>query len=363
VFHVPARSKYIFVASLTRLRGSDASNVHDEEPAEYELEFSDDEAEAAHKAKLRDRCVCFVRWSLMRILNTWDRRHTSRAPSVPASPAHVRDQDLDASYGWNPYAEHGAYDMDLDYGAGPARPKPQPYDDPYSDAYNQPDAKPGTATSLPIPPPPRPERASPGKAAGQTDYGSQGRNSQRAHHHHHRERGRGRGHMRGRGRGRGRGGAREGHPLPLHRTEDHGATHRPTTPLSPTSSLMAPATGQYYGASEYASFSPQLPSQLGFVQPYPPVQHQNQRQFTSPQQHSVQPHINPRFAAQFGLGLEMMQHHPPGQQYSTYSQYETPTTPVYEGGWDGQWNQGYGTGSNTSGEHHPHVKKEPDHDS
>ncbi len=70
VFHVPARSKYIFVAELARLRGSDASNVHDEEPAEYELEFSDDEAEATHKAKLRGRCVCFVRWSLMRILNT-----------------------------------------------------------------------------------------------------------------------------------------------------------------------------------------------------------------------------------------------------------------------------------------------------
>lgn len=58
VFHVPARSKYVFVAELSRLRGSDASNVHDEEPAEYELEFSDDEAEAAHKARLRNKCVC-----------------------------------------------------------------------------------------------------------------------------------------------------------------------------------------------------------------------------------------------------------------------------------------------------------------
>ena len=57
VFHVPARSTYVFVADLSRLRGSDASNVHDEEPAEYELEFSDDEAEARHKSKVRDRCV------------------------------------------------------------------------------------------------------------------------------------------------------------------------------------------------------------------------------------------------------------------------------------------------------------------
>jgi H/ACA ribonucleoprotein complex non-core subunit NAF1 len=63
VFHVPARSKYVFVSELARLRGSDASNVHDEEPAEYELEFSDDEAEATHRARLRDRSVCIVRRS------------------------------------------------------------------------------------------------------------------------------------------------------------------------------------------------------------------------------------------------------------------------------------------------------------
>ena len=53
VFHVPARSKYVFVHQLSNLRGSDASNVHDEEPAEHEIEFSDDEAEASHKAKFK----------------------------------------------------------------------------------------------------------------------------------------------------------------------------------------------------------------------------------------------------------------------------------------------------------------------
>jgi H/ACA ribonucleoprotein complex non-core subunit NAF1 len=59
IFHVPARSNYVFLSELAILRGSDASNVHDEEPAEYELEFSDDEAEAAHKARLRQRSVSF----------------------------------------------------------------------------------------------------------------------------------------------------------------------------------------------------------------------------------------------------------------------------------------------------------------
>lgn len=50
VFHVPARSNFVFLSQLKKWKGSDASNVHDEEPADEELEFSDDEAEAAFKA-------------------------------------------------------------------------------------------------------------------------------------------------------------------------------------------------------------------------------------------------------------------------------------------------------------------------
>ncbi|KAH8993936.1 NAF1-domain-containing protein [Lactarius akahatsu] len=318
VFHVPARSKYVFVTELTKLRGSDASNVHDEEPAEYELEFSDDEAEATYKAKLRER------------------RHGSREPSVPASPAHMRDQDLDA---WNPYAEHGAYDMD--YGTSPSRPAPQPYDDPYSDAYNQPGASTSVATSVPTLPP-RPGHGPGGYAV----RGNRGRGRGRDDHrpHHHRERGRGR--SRGCGRGRGR-----GHPP--HRAEEHGPQ-----PLSPPSPIIAQAVGQSPipnasypggggGSSDYTSYSPQL-QQFGFAQPYT----SSPQPFVSPQ-HSVQPHINPRFAGQFGLNLDMMQQQQQ-QSYFAYGQYGTQTTPVYdngaEGGWDGQWSQGYGTGS--GGEHH-----------
>ncbi|KAH9059123.1 NAF1-domain-containing protein [Lactarius vividus] len=304
VFHVPARSKYVFVAELTKLRGSDASNVHDEEPAEYELEFSDDEAEATYKAKLRER------------------RHGSREPSVPASPAHMRDQDLDA---WNPYAAHGAYD--IDYGASPSRPAPQPYDDPYSDAYNQPGASASVATSVPTLPP---------HPGGHAVRGNRGRGRGRDDHrpHHHRERGRGR--SRGRGRGRGR-----GHPP--HRAEEHGPRS-----LSPPSTTIAQAVGRSPipnasypgggGSSDYSSYSPQL-QQFGFAQPYTSLP----QPFVSPQ-HSVQPHINPRFAGQFGLNLDMMQQQQQQQSYFAYGQYGA------EGGWDGQWNQGYGSGS--GGEHH-----------
>lgn len=361
VFHVPARSKYVFVAELSRLRGSDASNVHDEEPGEYELEFSDDEAEAKHKGKLKDRSVSFRRIGVDTHITQWDRRHASREPSVPASPAHVRDQDLDASFGWNPYAEHGAYDMDLDYGAGPSRPVPQPYDDPYSDAYNRPEVRQVTATSRPTPHS-RPERRR-GSTTGQSDFGQgQGRDGQLAHPHH-RERGRGRGRARGRGhgrgRGRGRGGVRgqgqEGQAPPPHQTEDDG-THGPMA-MSPTSMAIGQATGQYHGASDYTPFPPQLP-QFGFAQPYLPSPVQQQQQFASPQ-HAVQPHINPMFAAKFGLNMGMVQQpQQPGQQYPAYSQYGSPTTPVYEGGWDGQLDQDYDYGGQ-----HPNVTHELDHTS
>jgi H/ACA ribonucleoprotein complex non-core subunit NAF1 len=54
VFHVPQRSNFVFLSQIRHLKGSDASNLHDEEPAEDELEFSDDEKEAASRS-LRKR--------------------------------------------------------------------------------------------------------------------------------------------------------------------------------------------------------------------------------------------------------------------------------------------------------------------
>jgi len=53
VYHIPSLSNFVFTSALARMKGSDASNIHDEEPAEHELEFSDDEAEAAYKRQLR----------------------------------------------------------------------------------------------------------------------------------------------------------------------------------------------------------------------------------------------------------------------------------------------------------------------
>ena len=55
IFHVPGRSNFVFVDRLKLAKGSDASNAHDEEPGEDEVEFSDDEREAAYKRMLKER--------------------------------------------------------------------------------------------------------------------------------------------------------------------------------------------------------------------------------------------------------------------------------------------------------------------
>jgi len=41
----------VFVEELKNLRGSDASILHDEEPGDNEVEFSDDEQETAYKKR------------------------------------------------------------------------------------------------------------------------------------------------------------------------------------------------------------------------------------------------------------------------------------------------------------------------
>jgi H/ACA ribonucleoprotein complex non-core subunit NAF1 len=130
--------------------------------------------------------------------------------------------------------------------------------------------------------------------------------------------------------------------------------------LSPTSTIIAQATGQYPasdvsshseypgGPSDYTPFPPQL-QQFGFAQPY--LQQQQQQQFTmehSPTHSPIQPHINPRFASRFGLNFDMMQPQTQPQQYPAYYQYGSS--------WDGQWSHGY------NGEHDD-VKYDHGHNS
>lgn len=55
VYYVPDHSTFVFTQPLKAVKGSDASNFHDEEVGDDEMEFSDDEAEAEHKRRLKLR--------------------------------------------------------------------------------------------------------------------------------------------------------------------------------------------------------------------------------------------------------------------------------------------------------------------
>lgn len=53
IFYTPEHAAYVFTEPLKAIKGTDASNLNDEEPADDEMEFSDDEKEAAHKRELK----------------------------------------------------------------------------------------------------------------------------------------------------------------------------------------------------------------------------------------------------------------------------------------------------------------------
>ncbi|KAJ7654829.1 Gar1/Naf1 RNA binding region-domain-containing protein [Mycena rosella] len=334
VFHVPQRSNFVFVNQIKRFKGSDASNMHDEEPADDELEFSDDEAEAAYKSSLK-------------------RKRESRANSVASSrqgtpsPASMRDQDL-ALLERNPYDDHSPYDDN--FGSGPSRPAPMPYDDPYSDEYNN--VTPANVEPAPLAPPAPRSRTNSGRDDSE-GFASRPRGRGRGSGF---DRSEGRGSGRGRGRGergkagRGRGNHDRGPRQPDERTWDargpsmprrsmepqpYDSHQPPPRPLSPTSMAIARATGQFSDGSE---FTQQQQSHSAPSTPTAPWGFDPSQQFNYGYQPFVQPHINPRFTSAFGMNFDFQ--HP--QPY-----YQPP--PSNNGSsWTDEWTVHSGGGNDSS---------------
>lgn len=241
-------------------------------------------------------------------------------------------------YGANPY--DNAYN-DMDVGAGPSRPPPIPYDDPYSDSYGLPE--PPTSPISPTSPssPTESLRSSEPMPHGHSDrLRGRGRGKMGARDGGGRERGRGRGQDRrrgdrgrGRGRGRGNGGGehwstRPSSTMPATTDEFNPRTNRA---MSPTSMAIARATGQY---PDGPSFPQQNTSSIGGPQPSAD-QNWAYQQYPTPydfnfgyQQSYVQPHINPRFASMFGMGYGFQQ-----QQQGPYGQDQSQGS----GTWGNEW--------------------------
>ncbi|KAH8110628.1 NAF1-domain-containing protein [Phellopilus nigrolimitatus] len=342
VFHIPPRSNFVFPSQLRKLKGSDASNVHDEEINDEEVEFSDDEAEAAYKQQRRRQ------------------RESHRESSISSSrlstptPSQMHDDELfeETSYGTSPYDKYGPYDMDVV--PGPSRPAPLPYDDPYQDGHFSTTAEPSSTHAT--------ERRN-SVSEEKTDL----------RYDNPRGRGRGRGRGRDRGRGRGRDGGRDqrgrggygggsdrkrlrgggpygGSPEPQRRRasfhkNDVASSSMPRS-LSPTSLAIAKATGQYADGSSFAD----KPVSSSSGHP-PPIQndwqqrgdyvplggasqfYSNQMYQQHQQQPYVQPHINPRFASAFGIDLNFMQ----TQQYTPFNPSGTSNGAPYAGHQNASW--------------------------
>lgn len=101
IFYVFDHSSFVFTQPLKGLKGSDASNFHDEEVGEDEIEFSDDEAEAEYKRQLKQKRQ-----------QKRDGRHEPKPKKEPPGPSGLRNTQLNYD------------DVPMDEGYTPlARPK------------------------------------------------------------------------------------------------------------------------------------------------------------------------------------------------------------------------------------------------
>jgi H/ACA ribonucleoprotein complex non-core subunit NAF1 len=236
----------------------------------------------------------------------------------------MHDQDLvdDIILKGNAYDEHGPYD--LDFSAGPSRPPPIPYDDPYADEY-----PPESRSSGLI------NRSIPNRSEYQTSiHGNRPDHKNDRGHSYVRGRGRGRDREHDK-RGKGRqkwvdttrgphqnssasGTSWDGRPIAMSQSS---VSYDPliARPLSPTSLAIAHVTGQLPDGSNISM--PHIHSTVEAWSYQDPRLHQgapfhfNQQGFPPP---FVQPHINPRFASAFGLHMNMNMGSMQPQQYDPY---------------------------------------------
>ncbi|KAK9591764.1 hypothetical protein V6Z92_004810 [Aspergillus fumigatus] len=279
VYYVEEHSTFVFTQPLKGLKGSDASNFHDEEVGEDEIEFSDDEAEAEYKRRLKQK-----RQERKEARN--ENGGPSRGRRGPPGPSKLSQTEL--NYDDSPTAEDGYTPL--------ARPKN------LHEMMSQQEA--------PVE----------GEGSSRNPAFRGGR-------------GRGRGSDRGRGnRGRGAGGSRE--------TREHSSHHdrssysqqpRPFDAQAQPSNYSQqpsypPAQQNVYGMpQQFAPFQPfaQQPQQA-FPQSASPTQFNFQMPF---QQAYQQPNLYQNFPAINPLFLAAMQQQQqqPQQHTSGQSQVQNPT--------------------------------------
>ncbi|KAL1871575.1 hypothetical protein VTK73DRAFT_2039 [Phialemonium thermophilum] len=305
VFYSLEHAKYVFTQALREMKGSDASNLHDEEVGADEMEFSDDEKEAEYKKQLRAK---------KRGAKAGQGAHERNGKPHPLSNSSLPPSAADRDGSLN-------YDEDED---GPYKPLSRPQ------SFSQ------GSSSLPSLPP----RPGGGFSAPRGGHG--GRGSPRG----------GRGDFRGRSRGgrggdrrygRGRGGS-DGRGGPDHSFGYDGAVDavRPssygTPPQPPNAHLPPPPYGM--SSPPQASASPwQAAAPAPYVPPptnlpYPPAQSQAQLPLQPPAPSSYQNwgqgQAQPYYYPQQAVPQPVSQQAPPTAGYSqpTWPAAGVPPPPV-----------------------------------
>ncbi|OTA58300.1 NAF1-domain-containing protein [Hypoxylon sp. EC38] len=264
VFYPPSHATYVFTQALREQKGTDASNWHDEEAGDDEMEFSDDEKEAEYKKQLKAK----KKGNRGGKGGAGGRGGYSETPSFPAAGGlQYDDGDDDGPY--RKLARPSSF----------AQSQQAPLESGYTNSY--------------------------------------------ANSHGSFRGGRGRG-QRGYGYGRGgrgnRGDSRGGHSLPPrpprgqdYQPQSHQYNYPPGPPPPVANATYPPPPPQFYGAPNgtqqpNAQFPFQWPQNLpqGFVPPPPP-------QFTG-QQAGSNPFFNPGLFAALQNQLQGQ----PGQQNSQW---------------------------------------------
>lgn len=289
VFYSEKHSTYVFTQALKAYKGSDASNLHDEEVGDEEIEFSDDEAEAEHKRRVKQKRM--------------EKRGGRMQQNGSGRGGHPSQQ------------QHTPYDASNGIS----------YDDADEDGPYKPLARPASFA----------DNVGRGEAPQESAYtGSFDRQNQ--------FRGRGRGGDRGRGdRGRGhgdRGRGRSGYQDRRNQSNGHSLPPRPPQSFTP-SSPFPPA--QYQTPSpgrDFSQGSPAPPSIPNFYMP-------QQNTYSPHQPQMAWPHFPPPppFPQQFQNGQNGWQ--PPAMPQGSPAPGGAFINPAFL---PGQWNQQQG-GSGSGG--------------
>lgn len=291
IYFVPVHSRVVLTKAL-QVKGSDASNLHDEEVGENEIEFSDDEAEQAHKASIKRARQAKREGKTLGPADNYQRQSNDRPSFAGSQPRSI-----------------GVVPMELSYDDG----------GPGEDAYT-PLARPSNLADLMRQVAPGEEKSQAGRfmganRGGEGSYRGRGRGDRGG-----RDRGGNRGRARGRGdfagRGRGRDMDRQdGSPQqyqPQHQQSNAypGQWNPATSGWQPGAYAGAPSAPAF-GQAAAAAYSPTGPQfQVAAPGQFPPF---NPAAFQAP---SNLPGVQPGYAA------------PQWPQQQQYSQGYQPNTSV-----------------------------------